>query len=65
MVADGLADQVVGDGPALQVVFGQQLVPAGQVAVLVQGALNVEVIAPAGQFEAVVAPLPDVPADLL
>ena len=40
VVADGLADQVVGDGPALQVVLRQQLVPAGQVAVLAQRALT-------------------------
>src|SRR5262249_5559247 len=65
VVADGLADQVVGDRPALQVVLGQQLVPAGQVSVLVQRAVDLEVVAPAGELEAVVAPLPRVLADLL
>src|SRR5271165_2681903 len=65
VIADGLADQVVRDGPALQVVLRQQLVPAGQVAVLAQRAADVEVISPAGELEAVVAPLPGVLADLL
>src|SRR5580700_7143792 len=65
VIADGLADKVVRDGPALQVVLRQQLVPAGQVPVLAQRPADVEVIPPAGEFEAVVAPLACVPADLL
>ena len=57
VVADRLADQVVGDGPAAQPVLAQQGVPPGEVAVLAQRPVHLEVVTPAGQLEAVVAPL--------
>jgi hypothetical protein len=64
VVADRLADQVVGDREDLQVVFGQGLPLAVDVAVLVERLVDVEVVAPAGDLEPVVAPLGGQPAHL-
>ena len=47
-----LADQVRADGVDLQVVAFQQVACAGAIAVFGQGPLDVEMIAPAGQFQA-------------
>lgn len=65
IVADGLADEVVGDRPALQPVLVEQLVPPGQVAGVIEGLVDLEVVAPAGEFEPVVAEVTGEPADLL
>ena len=56
-VADGLPDQVVADGVDPQAVLGEQVEHALDVAVLVERPLHVEVVAPAGQFQAVEAHL--------
>lgn len=55
-VADRLAHQVVADGPDLEAVLGQDIVAALAVAVLFKGLVHLEVVAPAGQFQAVVPP---------
>jgi hypothetical protein len=55
VVADGLAHQVGGDGVGLEAV-GLQDVPARlDVAGVFDGLVDFEVVAPAGQFDAVVA----------
>ncbi|GHC08449.1 hypothetical protein GCM10010348_33370 [Streptomyces anthocyanicus] len=64
-VADGLADQVVGDGPALEAVLVEQLVPGVHVGRIREGLVDLEVVAPAGEFQAVVAEVAGEPADLL
>src|SRR5690606_41730893 len=56
VVADGLADEVVGDGPHLQVVLGEGLQLARDVVVVGDGLVDLEVVAPAGDLQAVVAP---------
>src|SRR5690606_13566448 len=65
VVADGLADQVVGDRPHAAVVLGQGLLLAFDVGVVRDGLVDLEVIAPAGDLQAVVAPFGRQPADLL
>ena len=55
VVQHRLADQVVADGEHLQVVLFQQLALLGAVVVLGQGLVDLEVVAPAGQLQAVVA----------
>jgi len=55
-IAHGLADQVVADGPHPEAVGIQQLAAVGAVAPVGGGARDVEVVAPTGEFEAVVAP---------
>ena len=55
-VADGLADEVVADRPAAQAVALEQLAAAGDVAGVAQRLGDVEVVAPAGELEAVEAP---------
>ncbi|MDQ0597730.1 hypothetical protein QF037_002075 [Streptomyces canus] len=63
-VADGLTDQVVGDGPALQAVFLQELVARGEVRRVGEGLVDLEVVAPAGEFQSVVAEVAGQTADL-
>src|SRR5436853_273953 len=56
-VADGLADEVGGDGPGFQAVFGEEVVAGfavGGAGLGVGGLHDVEVVAPAGELEAVV-----------
>ena len=65
VVADGLADQVVGDRPALQSVLVEQPATAFQVAGVGQCLVDLEVVAPAGEFQTVVAEVAGEPADLL
>lgn len=65
VVADGLADQVVGDREDLQVVLRELLALAVEVVALGQRPVDLEVVAPAGDLQAVVAPLGGEPADLL
>jgi hypothetical protein len=48
VVADRLADQVAGDGPAAEPVAGEQLPAALHVVRLGQGAVHLEVVSPAG-----------------
>ena len=65
VVADRLADQVVGDRPDLQVVLGQRLALARHVRVVGQRLVHLEVVAPAGDLQPVVAPFRREPAHLL
>ena len=55
VVQHRLADQVVADGEHLEVVLFQQFAFLGAVVVLVEGLIDLEVIAPAGQFQPVVS----------
>ena len=57
LVQHGLADQVGADGVQLQVVALQQVASAGAIAVVGQRLVDLEMVAPAGQLEAVVAEL--------
>ena len=54
-VADRLADEVVRDGETSQAVVREQFPLFTDVSFRGQGAINVEMIAPAGEFESVVA----------
>ena len=54
-VEHGLADAMGAQGEHLEVVFVQQGAAFRAVVVLLQRSLDLEMIAPAGQFEAVVA----------
>ena len=47
-ITNRLASQVVGNSPALQPILGKQGMPAFAVTWLMEGLLNVEMIAPAG-----------------
>lgn len=62
VVADGLSDQVVGDRPALQAVLVEELLAAVQVGGVRERLVDLEVIAPAGEFESVVTEVAGVPA---
>ena len=55
-VADALTDQVAADGKALQVVLVQDIPAALDIAVLAESLVHLEVVAPAGQLQAVEAP---------
>ena len=57
VVADGLALEVVGDREDLQAVLLQQVQLALDVGVVLGALPRVEVVAPAGDLEPVVAPL--------
>jgi hypothetical protein len=65
VVADGLAVQVVGDGVDLQAVAVEQGAASVQVGIVLHGAGDVEVVAPAGDLQAVVAPVGGEAAHLL
>ena len=56
-VADGLADEVVADRPDVEAVALEQLAPLAAVRVVGERGVDVEVVAPAGELEAVEAPL--------
>jgi hypothetical protein len=58
-VADTLADEVIADGPAAQIIFFQQVAFATHIAIIFQRLIHLKVIAPAGQLQAVKAPLAD------
>ena len=64
VVADRLALEVVGDRPHLQPVALEDRVPAGHVVVVLGRPPHVEVIAPAGDLQPVVAPLAGEPGHL-
>ena len=55
VVQHRLADQMVADGEHLEVVLFQKLAFLGAVVVLVEGFIDLEVVAPAGQFKPVVS----------
>jgi hypothetical protein len=55
-VADGLAHEVVADRPDVQAMAGEQLAPLATVVVVGERGVDVEVVAPASQFQAVEAP---------
>lgn len=57
-VGNGLTDQVVGDGEQLQTVIAQDFALSIAVGLVAGGFLNVEVIAPTGEFKSVEAHLP-------
>ncbi len=56
VVADALADQVVRDGEHLQPVLVEHRPLGLAVLVVLEGLVDLEVVAPAGQFQAVIAP---------
>src|SRR5205085_357205 len=57
-VGHALADEVVADGPAAQAVLLEERASAGRVRGLGQGFVYLEMVTPAGELEAVVAPAP-------
>ena len=65
VVADGLAGEVVGDREDLEVVLVQDGEPVGDVVVVGGAAPDVQVVAPAGDLQAVEAPAGREPRDLL
>src|SRR5699024_8694597 len=64
VVTDGLTVEVVGDRPAAEAVFGEDFLALLDVAGVLDGLLHVEVVARAGDLEAVVPPLTGEPAHL-
>src|SRR3954451_22394508 len=64
-IADRLAHQVVADGVALESVALEELAPRGGVGWLRDRAIDVEVVAPARQLQAVETPLRDLGGQLL
>ncbi len=54
-VADGLADEMVGNGERGQLVIGEDLPALLAVPLVGHGAVDIEMIPPTGQLEAVVA----------
>ena len=56
VVADALADQVVRDGEHLQAVLVEHRPLGLAVVVVLEGLVHLEVVAPAGQFQAVITP---------
>jgi hypothetical protein len=56
--------EVVGDGPALEAVLVEQRVPGVQVRRVGERLVDLEVVAPAGEFESVVAEVAGETADL-
>ena len=65
VVADGLAREVVGDGEHLEVVLLQDGEPVGDVVVIGGASPDVQVVAPAGDLQAVEAPARRETCDLL
>lgn len=65
VVADGLADEMVGDRPALQPVLVEELVAAVQIPGVGERLVDLEVVSPAGEFQTVVTEVTGVPAHLL
>ncbi|MBZ0298295.1 MAG: hypothetical protein K8J31_01060 [Anaerolineae bacterium] len=55
MITDALSNQVGADRKALQVVFLQNIFSASVIAVALQGLVDLEMIAPTGQFQAILA----------
>ncbi|MCW2583690.1 MAG: hypothetical protein JWQ53_2480 [Klenkia sp.] len=64
VVADRLAVEVVADREHRQPVLLEQVLPPAQVGLVLGGPDDVEVVAPAGDLQAVVAPARGQPADL-
>ena len=65
LVADRLADEVRAEREAVQVVALEDLLDAADVVVLGERAVDLEVVAPAGELEAVEAPAPRLLGKLL
>ena len=57
-VADGLADEMVADGPAFQAMLGEEVMPRLAILLVGEGFGDIEVISPAGKFEAIKAESP-------
>lgn len=55
-ISDALAHQVRADRPAAQAVPLEQFALAPDVAIIFECSIDLEVIAPTGQFQAIVAP---------
>ena len=64
-VADGLADEVRADRPAVEPVALEQLALRAAVAVVAKRLVDLEVVAPAGELEAVEVPLAALGGELL
>ena len=64
-VAHALADEVRADGEAVQVVAFEHLLDLPHVAVFGERAVDLEMVAPARELEAVEAPSPGRPRELL
>ncbi len=64
-VADRLADEVCADGEAVQVVAFEHLLDRAHVTVLCEGAVDLEMVAPAGELEPVETPLTGLARELL
>ena len=62
-VANRLPDQVVGDCPDFQPILAQKVVASLAVVLVGERLLDIEVIAPAGQFDALVTPFAGLLAD--
>jgi hypothetical protein len=65
VVADGLADEVAGDGVAGEAVVFQQRPLVVDVFLGIGGGIDIEVVAPAGELDAVVAHFFDERGELL
>ena len=63
-VADRLAEQVVADRPHVQLVAFEQFAALAAVVRVVERLIDVEVVAPAGELEAVKAPLAGLRGDV-
>ena len=64
-VTDALADEVIGYRPAAQAVFGEQVVARLAVGGVAEGLADIEMVAPAGELEAIVAPFADAPGEFV
>ena len=63
-VTDALAEDVVGDGPAAQAVRGEEGVALLAIGIGSEGLVDIEVVAPAGELEAIVAPFADAAGEI-
>ena len=64
-IADGLSDQMVRDRVDRKLVPFERIPLRGTVAALVEGPRDVEVVAPAGQFEPLIAKLTRLAGEIL
>ena len=55
LVADRLSNEVVGDRVAIKAIFLKEFPFIGNVRIIGEGGIDIEVITPAGEFHAVVA----------
>ena len=59
IIGHALADEVGADGPATETIFLKDIPAALDIAVIFQGFVHFEMIAPAGEFQAVETPFAD------